>query len=215
MEASSSRSACAATHRINNQETLRGLLRLKALKCASTDILLHSDTDAGTDIGIYLTGAITVPRCNGITLLDHHNSRGTASSAVTSVPQRPRGTLSREGVDHQVWIEWRTAEDLPYGSVQDEQSILRTAALAQMLSLPKPKHFYTPRCIGYIDNRSSQDRFGWIFQMPQNSNRDTTLETLHGMLGQQMYKPTRSPAYCYRLETRLVAVISAYYRLVA
>jgi hypothetical protein len=215
VEASSSRSACAATYRINNQETLRDLLRLKALKCASTEILLHSDTDAGINIGIYLTGAITVPRCNGITLLDHHSSRGTASSAVTSVPQRPRGTLSREGVDHQVWIEWRTAEDLPNGSVQDKQSILRTAALAQMLSLPKPKHFYTPRCIGYIDNRSSQDRFGWIFQMPQNSNRDTTLETLHGMLGQQMYKPTRSPAYCYRLETRLVAVIPAYYRLVA
>lgn len=97
MEASSSRSACAATYRINNQETLRDLLQLKALKCASTKILLHSDTDAGIDIGIYLTMAITVPRCNGITLLDHHNSRGTASSAVTSVPQRPRALSLEKG----------------------------------------------------------------------------------------------------------------------
>ena len=36
VEASSNRLACAATYRINNQETLRDLLRLKALKCAST-----------------------------------------------------------------------------------------------------------------------------------------------------------------------------------
>ena len=192
MEASSSESARTATYKANNQETLRDLLQLKALKCASREILLHSETDAETDIDIYLDGAITVPRCNEIALLDHHNCRGKVSSAVTSVPQRPRGTLSREGVDHQVWIEWRTAEDLPNGSVQDKQSILRTAALAQMLSLPKPEHFYTPRCIGYIDNRSSQDRFGWIFQMPKDSNHDTTLETLVGMLGQHMYKPMLS-----------------------
>ena len=192
MEASGSGLARATTYQANNQETLRDLLRLKALKCASTEVLLQSETDAEVDIDIYLNGAITIPRCNEIALFDHHNSGSKLISAVTSVPQRPRGIITRNGVDYQVWIEWRTAEDLPNGSVQDKQSILRTVALAQMLSLPKPEHFYTPRCIGYVDNRSSQDRFGWIFQMPENSKRDTTLETLHVMLGQQMYKPTLS-----------------------
>jgi len=156
MEASSSESARAATCKTNNQETLRDLLRLKALKCASREILLHSETDAETDIDIYLDGAITVPRCNEIALLDHHNCRGKVSSAVTSVPQRPRGTLNKEGVDYEVWIEWRTAEDLPNGSVQDKQSILRTAALAQMLSPGWAMNKRTPnrhgaRSFGFLD----------------------------------------------------------------
>jgi hypothetical protein len=60
VEASSSRSARAATQKKTIRRRYGDLLRLKALKCASTEILLHSDTDAGIDIGIYLTGAITV-----------------------------------------------------------------------------------------------------------------------------------------------------------
>lgn len=192
IEVSRSGSARTATHETKGQETLRDLLRLKALKCASTEILLHSDTDSGMDISIYLTKAITVPRYDGIVLFGHQISRTAVASASAYVPYRPRGILSNEEVSRQVWVEWRSAEDLPNGSVGDKQSILRTAALAQMLSLPKPEHFYAPKCIGYIDNRSSRDRFGWIFQMPQESNDDTTLETLHGMLGQETYKPTLS-----------------------
>lgn len=83
MEASSSESARAATYKANTQETLRDLLWLNALKCASREILLQSETDAETDIDIYLDGAITVPRCNEIALLDRHNCRGKVSSAVT------------------------------------------------------------------------------------------------------------------------------------
>jgi hypothetical protein len=105
IEASGSGLACASTYKANNQETLRDLLRLKALKCASTEILLQSETDAEVNIDIYLNRAITVPRYIEIVLLDHHGSHSKLSSAVTSVPQRPRGIISQNGVDHQVWVE--------------------------------------------------------------------------------------------------------------
>lgn len=192
IEVSSGGSAKASTNRTNDQETLRDLLRLKALRHASTELLLLSKTDDGIDIGKHLAQAVTVPRYTGTSLLRYNDARTTASSANSSVPHRPRCIVLERNIDYQVWIEWRTAEDLPDGSVEDKQSILRTAALAQMLSLPKPEHFYTPKCIGYIDNRPSIDRFGWIFQMPHGSSCDTLLETLHAMLGQRIYKPTLS-----------------------
>jgi hypothetical protein len=205
IEASSSESTRAATYKANNQETLRDLLRLKALKCASREILLHSETDAETDIDTYLEGAITVPQCNEITLLDQHNCRGKVSSAVTSVPQRPRGTLSREGVDHQVWIEWRTAEDLPNGSVQDKQSILRTATLAQMLFLPKPELLYIEV---YRIHRRSIIKTSIRLDLPDaprfQQRYNTRNPACHALsTNVQMYA---FPAYCYRLETRLVFI---------
>lgn len=192
MEVSSREPTRKTAFNNDNQETLRDLVRLKALKCASTEILHNGRIDAKLDINGYLTKVITVFRYDGITLLNQQYSVAKTTDPGASFQIRPRGVLSREGIDCHVWIEWRTAEVLQDGSVEDKQSILRTATLAQMLSLDKPKHLYTPKCVGYIDNRASRNRFGWIFQMPQGSKVDTTLKTLHGILGQHVHKPTLS-----------------------
>ncbi|KXX83376.1 hypothetical protein MMYC01_200006 [Madurella mycetomatis] len=58
---------------------------------------------------------------------------------------------------------------------QDKESILRTAALAEMLHLPKPVSLHVPECVGYFDDREfcCMDRFGWIFKVPKGSNSDT------------------------------------------
>lgn len=180
------------TSNADNHETLRDLLRLKELKCASKEMLLHAIASARIDIDEYLKGVLAVPRYLGMRQFEQQFTLIAVAGASNSVPNRPRGVFSREGIDFQVWIEWRKAEKMSAGSVEDNQSVLRTATLAQMLSISRPRHLYTPTCIGYVDNRESPDRFGWIFQMPHGSHSETTLNTLHNMLGQNSHKPTLS-----------------------
>ncbi|KAH8662766.1 prion-inhibition and propagation-domain-containing protein [Ilyonectria robusta] len=173
-----------------NDETLRDLLRLKEINCISDEILLKIENDVSLDIEKDLKDLLSVNRYDAITLSDHFTYAEAEGTKDLSKPHRPRGVLTKDGTDFEVWIEWRTVDNVVKGSVQDKESRLRTATLAQMLHNNKPRHLYSPICIGYIDDRERHNRYGWIFRMPDGSDKGTTLKTLHSVLGQNQHKPT-------------------------
>ena len=170
-----------------HHETIRDLLQLKQIKCISDQALLYIANTAGFDIDQYLEDAISVSRYDGALFSEHI----TYSIAENTSPQpRPRGTLTAEGKDYEVWIEWRTMENVLDGSMEGKESRLRTAVLAQMLSKSKPRDLFAPTCLGLVDDRKQNSRFGWIFRMPEGSHKGTSLKSLHSMLGQRVSKPT-------------------------
>lgn len=178
--------------RKENDEILQDLLRLKEINCVSNELVLRIENDADLDIEKDLKGIISVNQYDADTLRDHFTYAKAEGTKDFPMPRRPRGVLNKDGVDFEVWIEWRTIDDIVKGTLQDKESKLRTATLAQMLHNKKPRHLYSPICIGYIDDCERHNRHGWIFKMPDGSNEGTTLKTLHSMLGQSQHKPTLS-----------------------
>ncbi|KAK4551577.1 hypothetical protein LTR86_011078 [Recurvomyces mirabilis] len=186
-----SRSVCIEKSDQNgNSETLRDLLRLKKIQRISDEILLRAKNDAEVDIERDLKDIVNVGRYDGALFDPLFRQNLEASTDATLDPRRSRGVLTEAGKEYEVWLEWRTAEKTMEGSAEGNESILRIAALAQMLSVNKPQHLFSPTCIGYVDDRKRQNRFGWIFQMPQGSHRGTLLKTLRSMLGSRLHKPT-------------------------
>ena len=187
-----STNTCAANvgHYDENNEDFRNLLLLKEIKCISDEIYLRVKKDVELDIKEDLKDVINVSQYDG--LLFSKSFRHTEIESTNAIldPYRPRGILTKDGQDHDVWIEWRTVENVADGSLEDKESMLRTATLAQMLSVSKPQNLFSPNCIGYIDNRIQRNQVGWIFEMPRGSHRTNSLKTLHSMLGQGQYKPT-------------------------
>ena len=170
-----------------HHKTIRDLLQLKQIKCISDQALLYIANTAGFDIDQYLEDAISVSRYDGALFSKHI----TYSIAENTSPQpRPRGTLTAEGKDYKVWIEWRTIENVLDGSIEGKESRLRTAVLAQMLSKSKPRDLFAPTCLRLVDDRKQNSRFGWIFRMPKGSHKGTSLKSLHSILGQRVSKPT-------------------------
>ncbi|KAK3303473.1 prion-inhibition and propagation-domain-containing protein [Chaetomium strumarium] len=109
--------------------------------------------------------------------------------------RRPRAILSTpDKVDILVWIEWKTLGDIEPGSPQHEVFAVRTAALALMLNVLGPVSLHTPDCMGYFDDRDVNDvaRYGWLFKIPEGSDRDTRVRSLHDILGDERYKPSPS-----------------------
>ncbi|KAH7132745.1 prion-inhibition and propagation-domain-containing protein [Dactylonectria macrodidyma] len=197
-----------ATHHSENDETLQDLLRLKKINCVSNELLLKIEDEQIFDIERYLQDLISVHRYNGSTLSDSFSYTKHDNISRATGPPRPRGTLSHVGEEIQVWIEWKTTGDIPKGPLEDNESKLRTATLAQMLHTKKPRHLYSPTCIGYIDDCAENRRYGWIFRMPDGSTEATVLKTLHEILGQNQYKPTltQRTALAWRLASSLLYV---------
>lgn len=95
--------------------------------------------------------------------------------------QKPMADLTVGGSTKVVWIEWKPYKE-EWLSDEDERmqihpaTVKRTAAMAKMLGLPKPKQFSTPNCIGFFDDRKRKissengiDQFGWIFEVPAST----------------------------------------------
>ena len=177
-------------NRDDNHETLRDLLRLKEIKCVSDEILLSIKEKTDVEMDRALEDIVTIRRYDGASFHEHWKAMSMADKSAPAHRKRPRGALSQEGTEYEAWVEWRMAENLVRGSPEEKESKLRTAALGQMLSKDKPRGLSCPTCIGVIDDREVNGRFGWIFQMPEGSEQRTTLKTLNSVLGQSEVKPT-------------------------
>lgn len=174
----------------DNDETLRDLLQLKEINHVSDDLLMKMREGAVSDIENHLRSLYSVKHYDTSTLSQQFSYAKAASAKSLSSLHRPRGSLKDGDRDLEVWIEWRTLQNIERDTIQDKESRVRTIILAQMLHTNKPRHLYSPKCVGFIDDREQNNRYGWIFEMPPGSHGDSSLKTLHSILGQSQHKPT-------------------------
>ncbi|KAF4957170.1 hypothetical protein FSARC_11379 [Fusarium sarcochroum] len=173
-----------------NDEMLRDLLQLKEINGISNQLLSKAQNAGDSDIEKDFHDLIVVQQYDASTLSNVLMYSKDENTGGSTTPYRPRGVLQQNGTAVEIWVEWRVIDD---GEKKTHrESKLRTITLAQMLHNEKPRHLYSPRCIGYIDDVESNNRTGWIFKMPNGANSDTTLKTLHSMLGQCQYRPALS-----------------------
>ncbi|KAJ5935940.1 prion-inhibition and propagation-domain-containing protein [Penicillium verhagenii] len=178
--------------RINNtnDETLRDLLRLKEINHISDELMMKMRRNADFDIENDLKSLTCVKHYDADTLSKDFTYAKAASPKGLSSSYRARGSLKNQKGNSEAWIEWRSLQKIVKDSIQDKESRVRTVILAQMLHNNKPRHLYSPRCVGFIDDRENNNRYGWIFEMPPACNRDSSLKSLHSMLGNNQHKPT-------------------------
>ncbi|KAJ5370021.1 prion-inhibition and propagation-domain-containing protein [Penicillium cataractarum] len=181
---------CGVAHTNDNDETLRDLLRLKEINHISDSLLRKMRDDANSDIDDDLRNLISVKFYDADTLNKNFCSTRAANTKNVPTSQRSRGSLRDGDRSSEVWIEWKPLQNIIRDSVQDKESRVRTAILAQMLHVNKPRHLYSPKCVGFIDDREQNKRYGWIFEMPAGSDRDSSLKSLHSILGTSQFKPT-------------------------
>lgn len=175
----------------DHHEAFRDLLRLKEINRISDEAIFKIDVGGGLDIDNELKRMISVKQYNATTLRDHFSCTEAESMSISFESHRPRGTLHVDGGIHlQVWLEWKMVDNISKHAVQDGESRLRTAVLAQMLHNSKPRQLYTPKCVGYVDDYKSHGRYGWVFLMPEGSLKSTTLRSLHSILDLDHFKPT-------------------------
>jgi hypothetical protein len=99
-------------------------------------------------------------------------------------------TIKTEGL-RQFWIEWKPHKK-EYLDPNDDKpqthpiTLKRTAALAEMLKLPKPSEFSTLHCLGFFDDLergSREQRSGWMFEIPAPVSSTTKLVSLYDISG--------------------------------
>jgi len=179
-----------------NDRTLHDLIQLKKISRTSETILSQLKRDSTLDVWRSLSDlGVTVRKYTDADLSEAFEWNEPTADTPEYLP-RPRGilaTTSPEG-DIPVWIEWKALGDAPPNSPKDKESALRTVALAEMLHLPKPASLHAPECVGFFDDRdvSGADRYGWIFKMPEGSDYDTRVVSLHDVLGDAWRKPSLS-----------------------
>ncbi|KAH6640516.1 prion-inhibition and propagation-domain-containing protein [Chaetomium tenue] len=177
-----------------NDRTLQDLIQLKKLSRTSETILAQLKRDNTFDVELSLSNlGIKVPKFTDSDLTEDFEWNEHETANPEFLP-RPRGILVTGEGDVPVWIEWRALGDIPPNSLKDKEAALRTVALAEMLHLPKPASLHAPECVGYFDDRESSgaDRYGWLFKMPEGSDYDTRVVSLHDVLGDQRFKPSLS-----------------------
>ncbi|SCV57791.1 uncharacterized protein FFB14_15326 [Fusarium fujikuroi] len=187
----------------DNTEMLRDILRLKEINSISNQLVTRAHSGGYLEIEREIKDLIDVQRYDNLTgsqILMYSKDEDMKEAIV---PLRPRGVLRQNGTAVQIWIEWKMFDD------QDEtirlESKLRTMTLAQMLHMEKPRHLYSPLCVGYVDESETNHRIGWIFKMAQGASANTTLRSLHSMLGQCQYKPvlTQRISLAWKLSSSL------------
>ncbi|KAK4105203.1 hypothetical protein N658DRAFT_417697 [Parathielavia hyrcaniae] len=171
----------------HNDTSLQDLVQLKKISRTSEMILaqLKQQDMTTLDIDRSLSDlGITVRKYTDADLVEAFEWNEHEAETPESLP-RPRGILTTSEGDTPVWIEWKSLGDVPPRSLRDKEAALRTVALAEMLRLPKPASLHAPECLGFLDDRdvSGADRYGWIFKMPEGSDYDTRVVSLHDMLG--------------------------------
>ncbi|KAJ2981968.1 hypothetical protein NQ176_g1696 [Zarea fungicola] len=173
-----------------NYDYFRDLLQLKEINQAVDDTLASSGRENSSAAEEAFMQLISVTKLDGAALDYHYTYAESDGGVNVSKLARRRGTFVRDGVPVEAWIEWRSNGSISPGSAEDKKSRLRVMALAQMLSNKKPPNFCAPNCIGVVDDSAARGRYGWIFSMPAGSHRETSLISLHCLLGQTRYKPT-------------------------
>jgi hypothetical protein len=177
-----------------NDRTLQDLIQLKKISSTSDAILSQLRLDGAFDVYRSLSElGITVRKYTDADLSEEFEwNEHTAENP--EYLSRPRGILATNEGDMPVWIEWKSLGDISPNSLKDKESALRTVALAEMLHLPKPASLHAPACVGYFDDRdvSGADRYAWIFRMPEGSDYDTRVVSLHDILGKGGCKPSLS-----------------------
>ncbi|KAF5534336.1 hypothetical protein FMEXI_11331 [Fusarium mexicanum] len=173
--------------RNENTEMLRDIVRLKEINSVSNRLVTRAQSGGYLDIEQEVKDLIDVQRYDSLTARHILTYSRDENMEEASVPSRPRGVLQQNGTPVQIWIEWKMFDN------QQEttrlESKLRTMTLAQMLHMDKPRHLYAPLCVGYVDEVEGNNRIGWIFKMADGASANTTLRSLHSMLGQYQYKP--------------------------
>jgi hypothetical protein len=179
----------------HNDTSLQDLIQLKKISRTSETILAQLKRDtASFDIHRSLSSlGLTVRKYTDSDLSEDFSWNEHEAEYPETLP-RPRGILATSEGDIPVWIEWKSLGDIPPNSLKDKESLLRTVALAEMLHLPKPASLHAPECVGFFDDRdvSGADRYAWIFKMPEGSDYDTRVVSLHEMLGDERRKPSLS-----------------------
>ncbi|CVL07120.1 uncharacterized protein FMAN_15273 [Fusarium mangiferae] len=189
--------------RNDNTEMLRDILRLKEINSISNQLVTRAHSGGYLDIEREIKDLIDVQRYDNLTASQILTYLKDEDMKEATVPLRPRGVLQQNGTAVQIWIEWKVFDN------QDEtirlESKLRTMTLAQMLHMDKPRHLYSPLCVGYVDESETNHRIGWIFKMAHGASANTTLRSLHSMLGQCQYKPvlTQRISLAWRLASSL------------
>lgn len=92
-------------HQNENEETLRDLLQLKEINHIADKMLLSMSRNKGFDIEKDFNSLISVARYNAITLKDHFSYGTVEGIKDLSTLYRPRGVLTKDGLDIQVWIK--------------------------------------------------------------------------------------------------------------
>jgi hypothetical protein len=177
-----------------NDRTLQDLIQLKKISSTSDAILSQLRLDSAFDVYRSLSElGITVRKYTDADLSEEFEWNEHTAESPEYLP-RPRGILATDEGDMPVWIEWKSLGDIPPNSLKDKESALRTVALAEMLHLPKPASLHAPECVGYFDDRdvSGAERYAWIFRMPEGSDYDTRVVSLHDILGKGGCKPSLS-----------------------
>jgi hypothetical protein len=178
----------------HNDTSLQDLIQLKKISRTSEIILAQLKRDTALDIHRSLSDlGLTVRRYTDSDLSEDFSWNEQEAEYPETLP-RPRGILATPEGDIPVWVEWKSLGDIPPNSLRDKESLLRTVALAEMLHLPKPASLHAPECVGFFDDRdvSGADRYAWIFKMPEGSDYDTRVVSLHEMLGDPRRKPSLS-----------------------
>jgi len=193
-----------------NDKTLQDLIQLKKLSRTSETILAQLKHDSTIDISPSLSSLnLRVPKFTDADLASAFEWNENETDTPEFLP-RPRGILTTtttitttttpnqdEGAGEDgvpVWVEWRVLGDIPAHSPRDREAGVRTVALAEMLHLAKPASLHAPECVGYFDDRetSGADRYGWLFRMPQGSDYETRVVSLHELLGDPRFRPSLS-----------------------
>lgn len=99
----------------------------------------------------------------------------SAISNVVGDPHMSRGTATFNG--RRVLLEWKHYDHGDRRAPQIFDIEKRITDLFQLLNAPKPRDFYTPRCLAYYED-SSSDRFGFIFDEPVPGKEASLLSLL-------------------------------------
>jgi hypothetical protein len=117
IEISQTTSNTSVARQNENEEMLRDLLRLKEINRISDEMLLNMSRNEGFDIEKGFNSLISVTKYDAITLRDHFSYAMAEGTKDPSTLHRPRGVLTKDGVDFEVWIEWRSMENAVEGSL--------------------------------------------------------------------------------------------------
>jgi hypothetical protein len=137
-------------------------------------------------------------------------ARGEGEEVDEASKVRTRAELKKDGKTTQVWIEWKPYErvDIDDKMQIPQNTIKRTAALAQMLRLQKPSQFCTPTCLGFFDDHTlfRSRRFGWVFDMGDSPVK-TVPRSLLSMIRESPVTPCPSLTARVALASKLASCV--------
>lgn len=86
-----------------------------------------------------------------------------------------------------VFVEWKTCDIGPLSKKSD--SFIQAFFLEYKLATKSPLGSLLPVCLGFVGNAlEDESRFGYIFEMPEGSTKETSLLTMQSILGHSEHK---------------------------